>query len=126
MNPSAETTDSAALAYEMDKKMVRLIVRETIEELKRTGLLQTVNEMAYGEITNILYDYYKDGMCDHEISKALKVLDGDPYAKIIPLYFCYGYTIERIAETFDVDVSTVTRNKKRLCLSIYNAINGGA
>ena len=34
----------------------------------------------------------------------------------------YDRAIERIAEVFGVEVSTITRNKKRLCLAIYNSI----
>lgn len=110
---------------EMDKELVRQIVRETIEEMKRQGLLTSVSELAYSEATSLLSDYYKDGMADELVSAAINDLSGDKYKEIIPLYFGYGYTIERIAEIYDVDVSTITRNKRRLCLSIYNSIQEG-
>lgn len=105
-----------------DKLFIREIVKETISELKRTGLLKNVTDLAYSEVTELLKDYYDSGERDSVISKALKELDSDTYFKIIPLYFRYNYTIEQIAEVFDVEISTITRNKKRLCLDIYSLI----
>ena len=106
----------------MDEKLIKLIVKETIEELKRSGILKSFNELAYSEITAILKAYYDEGETDSVITMALNDIESDPYYKIIPLYFRYNYTIEKIAEVFEVEISTITRNKKRLCLAIYNAI----
>lgn len=106
----------------MEREEIRQIVRETIDELKRSGILRSYNEMAYAEVTSVLNAYYDDGECDTAVTEALRKIEGDTYYKIIPLYFSYGYTIERIAEVFGVEVSTITRNKKRLCLAIYNSI----
>mgnify|MGYP003465036329 CR=1 FL=1 len=57
-----------------------------------------------------------------KLKTALEVFRNDMYIDIINLYYRDGETIERIAEELDVDISTVTRNKKRLCLSLYNAL----
>lgn len=105
-----------------DKELIREIVNETIKELMRNGMLKSVSDMAYSEITDILKGYYDTGETDKSISKVLEAVSGDPYFKIIPLYFSYGYTIEEIAEAFDVEISTISRNKKRLCLDIYNRL----
>lgn len=107
---------------ELDKALIREIVRETVEELKRSGILKSLNEFAYAEVTSILTSYYNDGESDPVIRKALEEIESDTYYKIIPLYFDYKYTLEKIAEVFDVDVTTITRNKKRLCLAVYNSI----
>lgn len=107
----------------MDKELIKQIVKETIEELKRSGMLKSYSETAYAEISTILKAYYSDGEIDSEISKALKGIESDPYYKIIPLFFSYEYTIEKIAEVFDVEISTIVRNKKRLCLKIYETLN---
>lgn len=106
----------------MDEKLIKLIVKETIEELKRSGILKSFDTLAYAEISDVLKVYYDDGETDSEITAALKDIETDQYYKIIPLYFRYNYTIEKIAEVFEVEISTITRNKKRLCLAIYNAI----
>ena len=106
----------------MDEETIKKIVKQTIEELLRSGILRNNNELAYAEISSILTAYYQDGQDDELIRKAVQETESDPYGKIIPLYFDYGYTIERIAEAFHVEISTITRNKKRLCLQIYNSI----
>lgn len=105
-----------------DKLFIREIVKETINELKRSGLLKSVTDLAYSEVTELLKDYYDSGERDSVIFKALHELETDTYFKILPLYFRYNYTIEQIAEVFDVEISTITRNKKRLCLDLYNLI----
>lgn len=106
----------------MEREEIKLIVKETIEELKRSGILRSYNELAYAEVTSVLTAYYDDGECDAAVTEALRTIEDDTYYKIIPLYFRYRYTIEKIAEVFGVEVSTITRNKKRLCLAIYNSI----
>ena len=106
----------------MDKDEIREIVRETIRELQQIGILKSQTEFAFAEATAILNAYYADGETDPVITKALKDIESDTYYKTIPLFFDYGYTLEQIAEVFDVDVTTISRNKKRLCLAIYNSI----
>ena len=107
---------------EQDKIFIKEIVRETIKELKRSGMLKNVSDMAYSEATALLRSYYKKGENNKAVAKALKEIEHDTYYKIIPLYFRYGYTVEEISEVFDVEPSTITRNKKRLCLTIYEKI----
>ena len=106
----------------MTEEEVRMVVRITIEELKRGGLLKDFTDIAYTEAASLLQAYYDGGESDPIVSKAIQEQKEDPYFKIIPLYFSYGYTIEGLAELFKVEVSTVKRNKKRLCLAIYNAV----
>ena len=48
------------------------------------------------------------------IEDALEGLKGDPYYELIQLRYFEGRTREEIAEYFDCDVKTVTRNKNRL------------
>lgn len=85
-------------------------------------MLKSYKDIAYTEITSILSAYYNTGESDPHVKQALKKIEGDTYSEIIPLYYRERYTIERLAEYFDVEVSTITRNKKRLCLAIYNSI----
>ena len=98
---------------------VRLVIKETVKELKRQGLL---TDGRYTDVSRQLRNYYKamPGAEDADISKALQTLREDPYFEIIPLYYDGNVTLEDIAEIKGVDVSTVTRNKKRLCMMIYN------
>lgn len=55
------------------------------------------------------------------IDKSLKKLHDDEYYEIIPLKYFEGKKLEDIAIQFDVDTSTISRNKSRLIniLKIY-------
>ena len=102
----------------MTPEEIREIVRETMRELQRAGMLR---EQWYAKISKRLRDYYKSvpGMEDRRITEALKLIRSDPYYEIIPLHYEGSVTLEDIAEIRGVDVSTITRNKKRLCMIIY-------
>ena len=109
-----------------DRELIKAIVDETVDatirKLKDVGLLKDARDVAYHEITARLQQFFRDGETDPEVTDAISQVESDPYAKIIQLYFRYGYTIEAIAEALDVDVTTVKRNKKRISLQIYEII----
>ena len=105
-----------------DRELIQATVNETIRQLKRNGLLKSVTDLAYHDATAVLKRHYADGESNAAVASALQELSDDPYYKIIPLYFSYNYTIEEIAEYFDVEISTISRNKKRLSLEFYNLI----
>lgn len=102
------------------QSLVRAVVRETINELQKRGLIEDDATLRYREASRILKEYYTKET-DQNVWKALCVVSYDPYYTIIPLYHQRNYTIEKIAEILNVEPSTVSRNKKRLCLNFYNA-----
>lgn len=104
-----------------ENKLIREIVRMTIEEFKKSGLLKSNDDVAYSEMSRLLHLYY-NGEKRADIREALKQIESDTYSEIIPLYYQRNFTIERIAEILSVEVSTITRNKKRLCLLLYKLI----
>ena len=114
----------------MERYVIRELILEIIEEIQRSGLLKSVDDMAYSEATAILREYYTsdDKYKDDRIStamavsEAVKAVSGDRYFRILPMYFEQEQTIEEIAERLDVDVSTIVRNKKRLCLEVYKQL----
>lgn len=91
----------------------------TIAELQRAGLLKDTRDSAYSDANDLLKRYYEKGEDDPDIKAALAKLEDDRYFKILPLYFGFGYTIDEIADGMEVEASTVSRNKKRLCLEFY-------
>ena len=97
-------------------------IKKTIEEYKRSGLIRENSDVCYSDASAILAKYYRDGEKETTITYALQGVRFDPYFRIIGLYFKERKTIEQIAEELGVDVSTVVRNKKRLCLIIYQEI----
>ena len=102
---------------------VRLVIQETINELRKTGMLRQPDS---AETKKLLQGYY-DGTLSEDTQKKLEVvlesLRHDRYYKIIPLYYEKGLIIEDIAYTLAVDTSTIVRNKKRLLEAIYNGMN---
>lgn len=106
----------------MEQDEIRNIIKETISELKRQGLIRA-NTAA--EVSEMLMDYFHEGAVDERITEALKKIESDPYYKIIPLYYDYGETWERIAELFSVERNTIYRNRRRLLMLIYEALQKG-
>lgn len=103
----------------MDREQIIEIVKLTVKELKREELLRDAEGVAYKEISERLRMLYEEGHSDPELRYALKEIQGDRYFDTVFLYYAKGFTVEAIAELLDVDVRTVTRNKKRLCLDLY-------
>ena len=102
----------------LDESEVKRIVQLTITELKKQELLQDAESVAYKEISERLNNYYI-GYHDDDLQAVLDDLKNDSYFDIITMFYFEGYTVEKIAEQLDVDVRTVSRNKKRLCLEMY-------
>lgn len=101
----------------MEEKEIKVIVKETIKELKKNGLLNDGFE--YEDISKTIYHFYENGEKDEKLKECIKNLHNDRYFEVIPLYFQKKKTIEYIAEKLKVDSSTIVRNKRRLCKTIY-------
>ena len=106
----------------IDQK-IEFIVNRTVEELQRRGMLKSSDDIQYADTCQLLKEYYKKGSVENSLTYAIQAQRFDPYFSVIPLYFRDGKTLEAIAEALGVDVSTIVRNKKRLCLAIYNEIS---
>lgn len=104
------------------RKIIELTVKKSIAEYKKSGILKDSENVAYSDVSAILSNYFGSGKKDASITYAIQGLRFDPYARIISMYFEQRKTIDTIAEELGVDISTVVRNKKRLCLAIYNEI----
>lgn len=105
----------------LDETEVKRIVQMTIMELKKQELLRDVESVAYKGISERLFRYYL-GYCDDDLQSVLDEVKSDRYFNIITMFYFESYTVEKIAEHLDVDVRTVSRNKKRLCLEIYTRL----
>jgi DNA-directed RNA polymerase specialized sigma subunit len=102
---------------------IDLAIWKSIEAYKKSGLLKDSASMIYSEASMILNKYYQEGEKDTGVRAAIDCVVDDLYFAIIPMYFQEGLTIESIAEKFGVDVSTIVRNKKRLCVEVYANIS---
>ena len=108
---------------ELTEETVKEIVKTTVRELRKNGLLKRGDDVAYSEISERLFEYYQNPERDSEMAEALERIKSDYYFEIIPKYYSEKYTIDWIAEEFQCEISTVTRNKKRLCLRLFNMLD---
>lgn len=76
----------------------------------------------YAKVNAMLFDYFERRK-DEKLREAISSIDRDPYQEIINLYYRDRMKIEQIAELYRVDTSTIVRNKRRICLALYNSIN---
>ena len=106
----------------MTVEEIRLVVRETIKELKDNELLADKNTFKYAEGAKMLRAYYDTGGQDACISGVMDKLSHDLYSDILPMFYRDGVPMETLAENYGVDVTTAYRNKKRLVIALYDAI----
>lgn len=109
----------------LTKIEVKEIVIETVKELRNSGLLRRQDDVAYAETAARLFQYYLEPLHDRPMADALQEVRQDYYFGILPEYYGKRTTIEVIAEEYGCEISTVTRNKKRLCLRLYQILNEG-
>lgn len=98
------------------------VVRETVKELRKNGLLKRSDDVAYSEVSSRLYEYYRNPERDPEVGAALEMISGDFYAGSIADYYREHLSLDVIAETYHCDLTTIKRNKKRLCLKIFQLL----
>ena len=105
---------------------VKLTVHETVAELRKSGFLTSPDKMAYKVAAQKIQEHFaalKAGeQGDSDVDIALRAISRDEYRNILRLYYYNGMTIEQIAEVYDCDPCTITRNKKRLCLEVQKKL----
>ena len=98
-------------------------VADAIRRLADDGLIKKQSDIKYAQVAKRLYEFYQsDALVDDTMFHAINEISDDTYFRIIPLYYEKQMTIENLAVYFGVDISTIVRNKKRLCLRIYDWI----
>jgi hypothetical protein len=102
---------------------VRKAVKESWKVFKDRGALKSQTEIIYKDMSKLIRCYYRDiddsGSGDSKVKNALDQIKDDRFYIIIPAYYRDGYTLEELAVKLHCDISTITRNKKRLCVEIY-------
>lgn len=106
----------------MTRDEIEEIVQLTVKTLKREGMTKTFSEIMYRDTARLLYNHFNDEYSE-KVAKALNSVKTDMYYPIIPMYYGKRMTHEQIAEKMSVEVSTITRNKKRLCIEICRYLN---
>lgn len=110
------------------EKLINQVTNQTVIKLKKSRLMKDDKKTAFKKTEELLrnYDKYMAAISvDPEgtgktqklikiINNALKSIEEDPYYGIIEMFYMEHKTREEIAEFFDVEVKTITRNKARL------------
>ena len=98
--------------------IIEKTVTETVTKLKLAGMLKDDTDTAYEKTEKLLKMYNDIKLTDNKIvpvlNRALDAIRDDEYFQIIELAYFENRSREYIAEYFDIEVSTVSRNKKRL------------
>ena len=99
----------------MTDEDAKKIANEVVLALEKRGVVRDESDVIYSRMGQTLKGYYS-AKSDTEITDVLEKLKSEKYFEILPLYYGEGATIEELADKFSVDVSTIKRQKKRLCL----------
>lgn len=102
--------------FKMDVLMDKVI--KALETMKPK---KNETDAKYARINSMLFNYYENKR-EKSLRDAIRSIDCDPYMDIIVFYYRDRMTIEQIAESYKVDTSTIVRNKRRLCLAIYDSL----
>ena len=110
------------------KNLINEVTTQTVVKLKKSGLMKDSNKSAYKKTEDILKNYksYKKAYMNDPantiktkkllniIESALETIEHDQYYSIIEMFYFERRTRSEIAEFYDVDEKTISRNKKRL------------
>ena len=106
--------------------IIEKTVTETVTKLKLAGMLKDDTDTAYEKTEKLLKMYNDIKLTDNKIvpvlNRALDAIRDDEYFQIIELAYFENRSREYIAEYFDIEVSTVSKKKKRLVNRISRMI----
>lgn len=89
------------------------------------GAELTIDEIRHAECLKIQKKIDRDERVIDEVNRALKEIEDNCYAPIIPLYFFENRKVQEIAEILHCDVKTIYANKKKLIDILILKFYGG-
>lgn len=103
-------------------KLILKTARSVVAEMKRQGLTKENKLGSFKKTERVLYEFPEWLKSENDetkkmcmvINRALEKIGDDPYFEIIDLKYFKGWTHERIAEHFDVDVSVISKRRTKL------------
>ncbi len=114
----------------IDENVVYKIIDEEIEKITKRRVIQYAYQIPFNKVEYLLYNYenFKESIIlfDDErisvtkrfitiINEALdKLKNSEVYYELIPMKYFQGKSHEEIAEHFHCDISTISRQKKKL------------
>ena len=102
--------------------IIKRTVDETILRLQVAGLLKDAEKTAYQKTEELLRSYNALSMSGDEtaermilkIEAALQLIKDDQYYEIIPRFYISVESREALADSMQISVTTISRNKARL------------
>ena len=108
--------------------LIDKVTTQTVVKLKKSKLMNENQKSPFKKTEDVLRNYNKykiaiakDPEGTIKTQKLINIIEtadesikDDIYYDIIPMFYVDGKTREEIAEYFDCDVKTITRNKRRL------------
>ena len=116
----ASHVDDMQGVWQVTDADIKKVVNATIDSMLRKNMLRYNDNVILSSVGNILTRYYDSDMKDITIKDTLDKLSDHTYSDILAMYYRDHMTLEVIAEKYNVDVSTIRRNKRKLCLEFYN------
>lgn len=119
------------MVNEETKEVITETVDKTVSKLRRAGMLKCSDFSSFKKTETLLRRYVelKENANESEskelfrkLEAILETLQDDFYFDIIPLIFFKKQSRETVAEHFDVNCRTITRNKNRLVNQIRIAL----
>ena len=108
----------------LDEKEIKRIVSMTVDDLTDKKMLRSCDDdLVYRFMSMQLRKHYHEHKSDI-VENAIACVQNDPYLKIIPMYYKNDMTITAIAVELACDRATVSRNKKRIVMQIYDVCYG--
>ena len=95
------------------KNIIEEVTTQTVVKLKKSNLMKENKKPPFKK-TEDLENTVKTKKLVKIIDYALSTIEDDPYYSVIEMIFFEHKTREEIAEFYDCDIKTVTRNKNRL------------
>ena len=98
-----------------EKKLTELIEKvadAVVQKLKDERMIRNITTAQEGE------EIIRKAVIDDTLDKLLEPYLMDPYVDILYMYYEQGFTLETIANSLNCDISTVSRQKKRLCEAV--------
>lgn len=106
----------------MTPEEIKEIVKITLDELIQREIIKDNYQNILRIVERKLKDFFNNRGDGNNIGYVLRQLANDTYIDVLLFHYRDGKTLEAIAETMGVHVSTVKRNKQRLIIKIYNML----
>jgi DNA-directed RNA polymerase specialized sigma subunit len=105
-------------------------VERTVARLMSEGCLKLSKEPVAQKTINLLERYESFKLSDKpytqkvmaQIDDALKMIQSDPYYRIIPMYYFEHKTVWDISGVYNVSEKTITRHRKRLIRQLSSVL----